>query len=113
MSDLLDGKAEIIVNALKYVLASCEQSVEYLSSFGSDGARVMVGSRSGVAAHLRELNPGILNIYCVAHCLELATAQAGNQIPYLKKVKDWLAEAFALLPSASSKSGVGTVSPAT
>ena len=51
----------------------------------------MVGYCSGVAASLGELNPGILNVHCVAHRLALATAQAGNQIPYLKKVKDWLA----------------------
>ena len=51
----------------------------------------MVGSRSGVATRLRELNPGILNVHCIAHRLSLATTQAGNQIPYLKKVKDWLA----------------------
>lgn len=30
-------------------------------------------------------------MHCVAHRLALATAQAGNQTPYLKKVKDWLA----------------------
>ena len=91
MSDLLDGKVDTIFNALKDVLASCELSVENLSSFGSDGASVMVGTRSGVATHLHELNPSILNVHCIAHRLSLATAQAGNQIPYLKKVKDWLA----------------------
>ena len=78
MSDLLDGKPETIVNALMDVLASCELSVENLSSFGSGSASVMVGSRSGVAAHLRELNPGILNVHCVAHRLELTTAEAEN-----------------------------------
>ena len=55
----------------------------------------MVGSRSSVssvATHLHELNPGILNVHCIAHHTALHwSVQAGNEIPYLKKVKDWLA----------------------
>lgn len=72
-------------------MADAELSTDKLSSFGSDGASVMVGNRNGVAAKLREHNAGLLSVHCVAHRLALATAQAGNQVPYLKKVKDWLA----------------------
>lgn len=49
---------------------------------------MMVGYHTGVATRLHEMNSGILNVHCVAHHLALATAQAGDQVPYLKKVKD-------------------------
>ena len=91
LADLTDGKAETIMRKLSDVLASCDLSTDKLLSFGSDGASVMVGSRSGVATRFKDINPGVLNVHCIAHRLALATAQAGNQIAYLKKVNDWLA----------------------
>ncbi|XP_076079341.1 zinc finger protein 862-like [Mytilus galloprovincialis] len=48
--------------------------------FGSDGASNMQGKRSGVAAHLREENPEIVIIHCLAHRLELAFKDAIKQI---------------------------------
>ena len=77
MSDLRDGKAETIVNALNDVLATCELSAENLS-FRSDGASVMVGSHSGVATCLCEQNPGILNVHCVAHRLANSTGHCSG-----------------------------------
>ncbi len=37
--------------------------------FGSDGAAVMIGKRSGVSTRLRAHNPLMINIHCVAHRL--------------------------------------------
>ena len=113
MADLRDGKAETIVSVLKDVLASCELSVGNLSSFGSDGASVMVGSCSSVAAHLCELNPGILNVQGVSHCLALATAQAGNQIEEGERLVGCSVKVLSLLLSGSRKFGSLTVSHAT
>lgn len=39
-----------------------------------------LGKRSGVAAHLREENPEIVIIHCLAHRLELAFKDAIKQI---------------------------------
>ena len=47
-----------------------------VSSFGSDVASVMTGSREGVATHLKRLNSYIISIHCVAHRLALAAGQA-------------------------------------
>ena len=91
MKDLPDGTAESITAALESLMADCDLSPDKLSSFGSDGANVTVGKQSGVATRLAELNSGLVGIYGIAHRLSLASAQAGNQVPYLRKVKDWLA----------------------
>ena len=88
--DLPDGKACTITHALLTYLQSVELSIDSLSSFGSDGASVMTGRRSGVAARLCELNIQIIPVHCICHRLALATGQASNEVPYLKKMKDYL-----------------------
>ena len=58
--------------------------------FGSDGASVMVGRRAGVATLLKQSNPEMIAIHCVAHRLALAVAQAGDAVPYVKAFKTLL-----------------------
>ena len=53
ITDLPDGKADTITSALTQYLSASGLSIDALSSFGSDGARVMTGSRTGVAAQLK------------------------------------------------------------
>ena len=55
--------------------------------FGSDGASVMTGRVSGVAARLSQSNPYLVAIHCVAHRLALACSQAGERIAYIQKFK--------------------------
>ena len=81
MVDLEDGKASTIAQSLLSVLRRCEIPVFGL---GSDGAAVMVGRRSGVAAQLKEHNPEIVSLHCGAHRLALASSQAAQHVPYLK-----------------------------
>ena len=51
--------------------------------FGSDGARVMTGTELGVTGFmLREVNPLLSNIHCVAHKLALRSAQAAEKVPF-------------------------------
>ena len=52
--------------------------------FGSDGASVMTGVRSGFSTWLKADNPYIVNIHWVAHRFALAAAQASDKVPYLK-----------------------------
>ena len=88
--DLADGKAFTITQSLVAYLQSVELSIDSLSSFGSDGAAVMTGRRSGVAARLCEMNAQIIPVHCICHRLALATGQASNEVPYLKKMKEYL-----------------------
>ena len=87
---LQNGTAQSITTALESLMDECNLSLDKLPPFGSDGAGVMVGKCSGVAARLAQHNSSVVSIHCIAHRLPLATGQAGNRVPHLKKVKDWL-----------------------
>ena len=52
---LPDGKAEIIEEAIIAYLQKAGIHMSAITSFGSDGASVMVGSSSGVATRLKRL----------------------------------------------------------
>ena len=61
---------------------------------GTDGAKVMTGEDKGVYGRLKELNPHMLNIHCMAHRLALCTSQAANTIPAMKRYQEWLTSLF-------------------
>lgn len=61
-----------------------------LVGFASDGAAVMQGVRSGVAARLKEHQPNLTVVHCVAHRLELAIKTAINQSVLYRKLTQFL-----------------------
>ena len=56
----------------------------------SDGATVMVGEQSGVAAHLKEVNNRVITFHCLCHKLTLACTDTTSDINYIKNVELWL-----------------------
>ena len=58
-----------------------------LVGFGSDGASVMVGKNNGVLALLRQLQPAVQGVHCVAHRMELAYQDAMRNQPLYSKVE--------------------------
>ena len=50
----------------------------------------MKGNQNGVAAQLKQAVPWIIANHCVAHRLTLASAQAADEIPYIKRFKSIL-----------------------
>ena len=74
ITDLIDGKAETIERALLQFCEATEISTRKVVGFGSDGAAVMIGNRTGVSIRLRAHNTYMINIHCVAHRLALAAA---------------------------------------
>ena len=87
-----DGKAETIETALISFLDHTNIPVSSITAFGSDGANVMVGHVSGVAARLKRRNPQILSIH--NHRLALGTSQAAAEVPYLVKFQQILVNIF-------------------
>ena len=59
-------------------------------SFGSDGASVMTGRRTGVATRLRAHNPEMMSLHCSAHPLALASSQAAEGVAYMKSFSSHL-----------------------
>ena len=77
-----DGKAETIEEAIVAYLQKAGIHMSAITSFGSDGASVMVGSSSGVATRLKRLNPQMLSIHCMNHRLALATITGSRLHPF-------------------------------
>ena len=60
--NICDGKVETIEKAILFYLEQANIKVSNITSFGSDGAAVMTGSDSGVAACLKQLNPEMISL---------------------------------------------------
>ena len=52
---------------------------------GTDGAATMIGKHYGVVTFLKAITPTAISVRCAAHHLSLASSQAANAIPYVKK----------------------------
>ncbi|XP_006824225.1 zinc finger protein 862-like [Saccoglossus kowalevskii] len=102
ISDIFDGKAETIETA---IVNFCEKNMFLLNSkmaaLGSDGASVMVGKRTGVATRLKERNPILINVHCVAHRLALASSQAMDKIKYLHRISTTLQQLYYFYQNSS------------
>ena len=76
------------------VCSQSQISLNKVLGFGSDGASVMTGCRSGVAVRLRGHNHEMISLHCGAHRLALASSQAAHAIIYLKRFDDHLNTLF-------------------
>ncbi|KAK6168081.1 hypothetical protein SNE40_021979 [Patella caerulea] len=72
------------------VVDSLGLNINKMSGIATDGAAVMVGSKSGIVTRLKSLNPAILSTHCIAHRLALGSCGAADQIPYLIKYQEIL-----------------------
>lgn len=71
IQDLFNGTAETIYEAITKYCASNDISLSKCMGFGSDGASVMTGVRTGVSTRLKSDNCYLVSIHCVAHRLQL------------------------------------------
>ena len=83
----------IAIEILSY-LESQNINIDKLCGFGSNGASVMTGRKTGVTGKLLEHNPAIINIHCMAHRLALCTSQAADKVPYLKEYQQTVTNIF-------------------
>lgn len=70
-----DATASGLFAALCSVLASYSIPLSKIFGFGCDGASVMLGSRSGLAAQLKGVNPFLLAWHCMVHQVCNSTVQ--------------------------------------
>ena len=78
--ELTNSFAETIEEALMTYLDKYSIPLSRLVGFGSDGASVMIGKHSGVAARIKAKQPILTSIHCMAHRLALVAGQAGDQV---------------------------------
>ena len=91
---LLNGKAETIEQKLLEIIQTCKISLMKVAGFGSDGAAVMVGKKSGVATRLKAHNGEMISIHCGPHRLALACSQAAESNTYIKRFDGHLISLF-------------------
>jgi hypothetical protein len=74
-----DGAADTIYQAIRDLLELHKIPFEKMIAFASDGASVMTGIHTGVAAQLKERLPHIFSVHCIAHRLQLASIDSVNE----------------------------------
>ena len=57
-------------------------------SFASDGASVMLGKLTGVAARIKERNKCLFITHCIAHRLALACNSAEKKVTFCKHTEN-------------------------
>ncbi|KAJ8300227.1 hypothetical protein KUTeg_021746 [Tegillarca granosa] len=68
--------AEVLFNYIINFLSEKKIDISKVIGFGSDGAYVMTGCKSGVATRFREKCPHLISIHCMAHRLNLSNREA-------------------------------------
>ena len=98
MIGIPDGCAATIIGVLTKICDDNNLDLKHkMVAFGSDGASVMIGHRNGVSALLKQVAPWIIATHCVAQRLSLETAQAADDIPYVKKFKATLGQLLGFI----------------
>ena len=92
--EVINGTAETIYNAIMEWLESIGVNIAQVSGFGSDGAAVMTGRRTGVGVRLQQVNPRIIHVWCAAHRVALVSYWAAKGVPYLQKVQETLVNIY-------------------
>lgn len=71
-----DKKAETIFNAIKDLLIRCDLPLSMCRGQAYDGASIMQGRRTGVAARFKQENAAAVAVHCCAHSLNLCLQDA-------------------------------------
>ena len=77
--------AEIITFRIQDYATQMKLDMQKTWGIGTDGAATMIGKHNVVVARLKAITPTAINVHCAVHCLNLASSQAANAIPYVKK----------------------------
>uniref|UniRef100_A0A8C0IKG6 E3 SUMO-protein ligase KIAA1586-like n=1 Tax=Chelonoidis abingdonii TaxID=106734 RepID=A0A8C0IKG6_CHEAB len=98
--ELESTEVENIYNALRHILTDTRFDTEYLKKnligFCSDGARTMLGNKSGVATRLIQDFPNIIIWHCLNHRLQVALDNAISDINEISHFKNFLDKIYAI-----------------
>ena len=87
-ASVYNGKADTLVQALLKFLEEKGISIIKVQGLGSDGAPDMLGRLNGVGARLKQLNPFLVQVHCVAHKLALCLSNAAKTVNPVSNYKD-------------------------
>ncbi|KAJ8303661.1 LOW QUALITY PROTEIN: hypothetical protein KUTeg_018771 [Tegillarca granosa] len=95
---LASATADSITREVLDVLTSKGLDVGDMVGISTDGAAVMVGSKSGVVTRLRDSSPSLLATHCIAHRLALGCGSGADKVPYLVKFQEILNSIYNFSP---------------
>jgi len=97
LKDSDSANAETLFTLLSNKMAELTIEINKVSSLVSDGASVMLRSRTGLAAQLKEINSRIISIHCICHRLALACVDTAKDVEYIGTVEDLLRQLWKYL----------------
>ncbi|XP_020615056.1 zinc finger protein 862-like [Orbicella faveolata] len=102
----LSTNAETVAKCIQDNLSNCELDILKMMSLVSDGAKVMTGHKTGVAARLKQLNSKLLNVHCICHRLALACAGASDETKYIAQVEGILLQLWKFFANSPKRMAV-------
>ena len=96
--------ASTITQRICEFIREAELDTIKLRGIGTDGAATMTGCCNGVVSRLKETTPSAIGVHCAAHRLNLASSQAGDAIPYVKKFNNVLRQLFDYFANSAVRS---------
>ena len=110
VDNVLEGSssanAVTITNCISNNLDKCELHVQKMMSLVSNGAKVMTGKRTGVAARLKQINSKLINVHCVCHRLALACAGASDETKYITQVEGVLLQLWKFFAKSPQRTAL-------
>ena len=111
VSNVLEGSmditttAETIHDCLINLLISLDLKIQNAKAFTSDGASVMTGHQSGVAARLSEHEncQTMLNVHCICHRLALACSDTGDELSYIQEFEKTFLQLWKLFKNSPKR----------
>ena len=76
----------LLFTKVKHYLATRGIPMKQIYGFGSDGASLMTGKKTGVATQVKSDNPHCVSVHCFAHRLALCTQKAAESVHYIDKI---------------------------
>ena len=106
LEDSSSANAETITQCISNNLDKCELDVQKIMSLVSDGAKVMTGERTGVAAQLKQINSKVINVHCVCHRLAIACAGASDETKYIPQVEGVLLQLWKFFAKSPKRTAL-------
>lgn len=100
----LSTNAETVAKCIQDNLSNCELDILKMMSLVSDGAKVMTGHKTGVAARLKQLYSKLLNVHCICH--RLALACASDETKYIAQVEGILLQLWKFFANSPKRTAV-------
>ncbi|XP_068712309.1 zinc finger protein 862-like [Montipora foliosa] len=106
LKDSDSANAETLFTLLTNKMAELNMEINKVSSLVSDGASVMLGSKTGLAARLKEVNSTIISIHCICHKLALACVDTAKDVEYIQAVEDLLGQLWKYLENSPKRMAI-------